>query len=70
VLGEIRKAKTEAKRSLRTVVDLAVVSGPAELLAAVDAARADVVEAGAVAEFRTAAGDALAVAVTLAPPEA
>ena len=36
VLGEIRKAKSEAKRSMRTDVTAAVVRGPAELLRALE----------------------------------
>jgi valyl-tRNA synthetase len=66
VLGEIRKAKTSAKKSLRADVDLVVVSAPADQLAALEAARGDVIEAGRIAELRTQAGDELAVEVTLA----
>ncbi len=72
VLGEVRKAKTGSKRSLKTVVTRLVVQGDAALLARVDAVRGDVCEAARAddgtlelletAEFR--------VDVELAEPEA
>jgi valyl-tRNA synthetase len=49
VLGEIRKAKTEAKRSLKTGVTSVVVRGDQALLDAVAAASDDIAEAGNVA---------------------
>jgi len=66
VLGEIRKAKTAAKKSLRADVDLVVVTAPADQLAALEAARGDVIEAGRIAELRTEPGDELGVDVALA----
>src|SRR5262249_47939075 len=66
VLAEIRKAKTAAKKSLRAGVQRAVVFGSAEQLAALDAARGDVIEAGRVAELVTEPGGELAVDVVLA----
>jgi valyl-tRNA synthetase len=66
VLSEIRKAKTAAKRSLRTGVERAVVRAPADQLAALDAARHDLVEAGRIADLVTEEGDELAVDVVLA----
>jgi valyl-tRNA synthetase len=68
VLGAIRKAKSDAKKSLRADVDVAVVTGTAPQLAALDAGRADVIDAGRVARLETATGDELHVAVTLAGP--
>jgi valyl-tRNA synthetase len=71
VLGEIRKAKSEAKRSMRTDVTAAVVHAPAELLRALAPAASDVRDAGRVTgpmELLEAAE--LAVDVTLVPPEA
>jgi valyl-tRNA synthetase len=55
VLSEVRRAKTEAKRSLRTEVDLAVVTATEATLTALEAARTDVIDAGAVIELRTQA---------------
>jgi valyl-tRNA synthetase len=46
VLGEIRKAKTEAKQSLKAAVDVLVVRGDAARLDAVRAALGDIKEAG------------------------
>src|SRR4051812_5845039 len=66
VLGQVRKAKTAEKKSLRADVESAVVRGTAEQLAALDRARGDVVEAGRIAELRTEPGDELLVDVTLA----
>ena len=51
VLGEIRKAKTEAKRSMRTEVDRAVVVDTPERLDALRLAEADLAEAGRVADL-------------------
>src|SRR4029079_58218 len=42
VLGEIRKAKTSAKKSLRVEVARLVVAAPVEQLAAFEAARRDI----------------------------
>ena len=65
----MRKQKTAEKKSLRADVALAVVQGTPEQLAALEAARADVMEAGRIAELRTEPGDELDVAVTLTPSE-
>jgi valyl-tRNA synthetase len=46
VLGEIRKAKTEAKQSLKAAVEVVVVRGDAARLDAVRAALSDIKEAG------------------------
>jgi valyl-tRNA synthetase len=69
VLAEIRKAKTEAKRSLRTDVEKAVVRDTTERLASLEAALDDVKEAGRVAVLETEQADALSVDAVLAPPE-
>ncbi len=66
VLAEIRKAKTAAKKSLRADVTRAVVTAPEQQLAALEAARTDVVDAGRIAELVTERGDELAVDVLLA----
>jgi valyl-tRNA synthetase len=65
VLGEVRKAKTAAKKSLRAGVTRAVVAGTPEQLAALEAARPDVVEAGRIAELVTERGAELTVDVLL-----
>jgi valyl-tRNA synthetase len=72
VLGEIRKAKTEAKRSLRTDVIRAVVHDTGHRLAAFEQARADIAAAGRVADLQVAdEGESatLTVDVTLADPD-
>jgi valyl-tRNA synthetase len=66
VLAQIRKAKTEGKVSMKAPVARVVVRDTAERLAALDRARADVVEAGAVAELVTEPAGAFEVDVTLA----
>ena len=77
VLGEVRRAKTEAKRSLRTVVTSATVTAPAVALAALDEARSDVMAAGAIEELTATEGNGAtgldapvaAVEVILAPDD-
>ena len=69
VLGEIRKAKSDAKKSMRVDVSSVVVTGGPEDLAALQAAIDDVKAAGRVAELsmvETAGGTPLTVDVTLA----
>jgi valyl-tRNA synthetase len=69
VLGEVRRAKSEAKRSMRAEVDTVVVTDTADRLAALAAAVADVRSAGSIAELTTIDGDAFSVAVTLPPAD-
>jgi valyl-tRNA synthetase len=52
VLGAVRRAKTTEKRSMRAKVQLLTVSGPPSVLAAVESARGDLVDAGGVEELR------------------
>ena len=66
MLAEVRKAKTTAKKSLRADVERAVETGTAEQLAALDAGRGDVIDAGRIAELVTEPGGELAVDVLLA----
>ena len=66
VLTQVRRAKTEAKRSQRAAVDEVVVTAPPALLAALEAGRADVVDAGSIAVFTIVEGDSLSTVVTLA----
>ena len=66
VLGAVRREKTAHKRSMRARVARLTVTGPPALLAAVDAARGDIVDSGGVDELVAAAGEALSVEVELA----
>jgi valyl-tRNA synthetase len=70
VLGQVRKAKTAAKVSIRAAAERVVVRGPDE--AAVRAAEADLRAAGNIAdlEFLLAADGELSTEVTLAEPVA
>ncbi len=67
VLGLVRKAKSEARRSMRAAVDSVVVTDTPERLAVLARAADDLCAAGAIAELTTVEGDAFAVDVTLAP---
>jgi valyl-tRNA synthetase len=68
VLGAVRKEKSEQKRSLATPVDRVVVRDTEHRLAALDAARSDVREAGKIAgDAETEVGPELLVKVELAP---
>jgi valyl-tRNA synthetase len=66
VLGAVRRAKTSEKRSMRARVAQLTVTGPAGTLAAVEASRRDLIDAGGVDQLSLVAGDELSVAVTLA----
>jgi hypothetical protein len=52
---------------MRSRVDTLVVSGPAATLAAVDAARSDLTDAGGVEKLTLVEADEFAVSVVLAP---
>jgi len=66
VLGAVRREKTAHKRSMRARVARLTVTGPAAALAAVEAARGDLMDAGGVDELVVAAGDTLSVEAELA----
>ena len=66
VLGAVRREKTTHKRSMRARVARLTVTAPAATLAAVEAARGDIVDAGGVDELAVAEGDTLSVEVELA----
>jgi valyl-tRNA synthetase len=68
-LGAIRKAKSDARVSMRAPVATAVVTEVESRLAAFEQAAEDVRNAGVVAELTAAVGDEFGVAVTLADPE-
>ena len=69
VLGDIRRAKTEAKRSLRTPVRTVVVSDFADRLAPIRAAQADLTRAGHIADLQFHEADKARVEVTLEPED-
>ncbi len=66
-LAAVRKAKSEAKQSMRADVDSATVTAPSAQVALVEAARSDLTDAGRIAELSTVAGEGpLRVDVVLA----
>ncbi len=67
VLREVRRAKSEAKASMKAPVATATVSDTAERLAALALVADDLREAGAIAELHTTEADGFAVAAELAP---
>ncbi|SET39751.1 valine--tRNA ligase [Geodermatophilus poikilotrophus] len=68
-LAGVRKAKSDAKVSMRADVESATVTAPAEQVALVEAARSDLAEAGRIAALTVVPGEGpLAVDVVLAPP--
>ena len=70
VLGQIRKAKSEAKVSMRAEAARVVVRGPAHAADAVRLAEGDLRAAGNIADlsFVVVPGGGLATQVTLADP--
>ncbi|MFD2093108.1 valine--tRNA ligase [Blastococcus deserti] len=67
-LAGVRKAKSDAKVSMRADVESATVTAPAAQVPLLEAARADLVDAGRIAALSIEAGEApLNVAVVLAP---
>jgi valyl-tRNA synthetase len=69
VLAEVRKMKSTQKVSLASPVARVRVTDTPERLAALDAARRDVCDAGKIAELEVEVGPALSVRVELAGPE-
>jgi valyl-tRNA synthetase len=69
VLAELRRAKSDAQRSMRTEVERAVVRDTAERLAALEDARDDVVSAGRVRSLETSEAGEFGVDATLAPAD-
>jgi valyl-tRNA synthetase len=69
VLGEIRRAKSEAKRSMRAPVALVTVTDSPDRLTLLALAAADVRSAGNVASLQMVEGHAFSVDVTLAPDQ-
>ena len=71
-LAGVRKAKSDAKQSMRADVESATVTAPEDQVRLLDAARGDLCDAGRIATLTLAPGEGpLAVDVQLAaPPEA
>ncbi len=71
VLGQVRKAKSTARRSMRAPVRRVTVAAPPGHLAALRSAEADLRGAGTIAEvaYAEAEAETLSVAVELAPGE-
>ncbi len=67
VLGEVRRAKSEAKRPLRTEVERATVTDKAERIAVLERVAADVCAAGRITDLATVEGDEFSVQAQLAP---
>jgi valyl-tRNA synthetase len=68
VLALVRRAKTEAKVSQRAAVATLELAGPAAWLAAIDAARADLIETLTVGDLVIAEAADVAIRPTLASP--
>ncbi|HEV7210258.1 MAG TPA: valine--tRNA ligase [Blastococcus sp.] len=67
-LAGVRKAKSDAKQSMRADVESATVTAPADQVALVESARTDLVDAGRIAALTVVPGEGpLTVAVVLAP---
>lgn len=66
VLSLLRKAKSDAKVSMRTEIATATVTDTPERLAALERVRADVIDAGRVQSLETVEGSALSIETTLA----
>ncbi|HEX3980234.1 MAG TPA: class I tRNA ligase family protein, partial [Acidimicrobiales bacterium] len=69
VLGQVRKAKTEAKRSMRWPVTTLTVVDTAGRIAALRSAEEDLRDAGGVVDLVTIEGDEAGVVVQLADEE-
>ncbi|WP_419914482.1 valine--tRNA ligase [Candidatus Poriferisodalis sp.] len=73
VLSEVRRAKTEARRSLRVPAEQVTVSAADEHIATLEQTRADLIDAGRIESLTFVADGSLAhpeVSVTLAPADA
>ena len=68
VLAQVRRAKTEAKVSQRADVAALTVHAPAGMVAQIELARADLIEAGSIAALDVVVADELRCDVVLAAP--
>jgi len=69
VLGEVRRAKTEAKRGLAVEVESVTVIDTAQRIAVLGAVSRDVCDAGKIRRLQTEAGETARVEVVLVPAE-
>ena len=69
VLAQVRRTKTEAKRSQKAAVESLVVSGPAATLALARLGESDLRDAGSIRSVEWREADTLSVEATLAPDE-
>jgi valyl-tRNA synthetase len=69
VLVAVRRAKTEAKASMRAPVTRVAVRDTAERIASLEAARADLMDAGKIEALDADHGAQLEVDITLASPD-
>ncbi|MGH9133312.1 MAG: valine--tRNA ligase [Ilumatobacteraceae bacterium] len=67
ILGEVRRAKTEAKQSQRAEVAELRVTAPAAMHAAIEAGRADLADAGSIRAITVETGTQLRCEVALSP---
>jgi valyl-tRNA synthetase len=67
VLASVRRAKTEAKLSQRATIEELIVEGPPAALAALEACRTDLAEAGGISEFTVSEANALRTEARLTP---
>jgi valyl-tRNA synthetase len=65
VLAAVRREKSSKQRSMRTTVESVTVSAPASTLAAIEAARGDLLDAGVINKLELREGEDFAVSVTL-----
>ena len=71
VLGRVRRTKTEAKLSQRAAVERLALTTPGETATdAIEAARADLVDALTIRQLTLTTGDGWIVDATMAPPDA
>ncbi len=69
VLGEVRRAKSEAKLPLKAAVARAVVRDTAERLRHLEAARADLVAAAFIQRLELEVAEGFSVSIEFAEPE-
>ena len=66
VIADIRRVKTDAQQSMKARIATAIISGPAESIARLQSAQADLISAGGIDNLSWEIADTLAVSATLA----
>ena len=69
VLTLVRRSKTEAKQSQRSIVESLTVSAPASIHPAIDQGRADLADAGSITTLELRTGESLSCETVLATPD-